>query len=147
MMIKEKVNVLMMGHHVADVYLIRTIISVQEELDIDFEFVESLEQGLHRLRNKKFDALLLDLNLPDSKGIQTLEHVFDTTREIPVIVLSRLQETDLALRAIRMGAQDYLIKNRLTTDNLTRAILCSIERERVNQELAHMTKDILVATN
>lgn len=68
--------------------------------------------GLAGLNNSHFDIVLLDLGLPDTQGIDTLRKVHDKDPEAPIIVLTGLDDQEIATQAIRFGGQDYLIKGR-----------------------------------
>ncbi|MEK7855517.1 MAG: PAS domain S-box protein, partial [Acidobacteriota bacterium] len=96
----------------------------------------NLKDGLRRASTDSIDALLLDLRLPDSTGILTLQKTLGLiSKSIPVIVLTSLDDQDLALEAIREGAQDFLCKGLLNSSILTNAIRNSIERKRIDRML------------
>ncbi len=97
--------------------------------------VESLEEGLNALNNTHFDIILLDLGLPDSDGIETLIEVDKKTPNIPIIVLTGLNNEEIGILAVKMGAQDYLIKKEIDSKLLTRSINYSIERNKIEIEL------------
>ncbi len=97
--------------------------------------VESLEEGLNALNNTHFDIILLDLGLPDSDGIETLVEVDKKTPNIPIIVLTGLNNEEIGILAVKMGAQDYLIKKEIDSKLLTRSINYSIERNKIEIEL------------
>jgi light-regulated signal transduction histidine kinase (bacteriophytochrome) len=97
--------------------------------------VESLEEGLNALKNTHFDIILLDLGLPDSDGIDTLIEVNKKTPNIPIIVLTGLNSEEIGILAVKMGAQDYLIKREIDSKLLTRSINYSIERNKIEIEL------------
>ncbi|MGQ9780126.1 MAG: HD domain-containing phosphohydrolase [Bacillota bacterium] len=97
--------------------------------------VPRLADGMARLAMEGFDLALLDLSLPDSKGIETFLRLQGGAPELPIIVLSGFEDEELALRAVREGAQDYLFKGRIEQDLLVRAIKHAIERKRLEREL------------
>ncbi len=99
------------------------------------ETVEDLSHALERLSKGGLDAVLLDLNLPDSSGLETFEKVQEVYGNIPILILTALQDESLADRAIRMGAQDYLVKGHVDSSLLVRAIRYSIERKRAENAL------------
>lgn len=89
------------------------------------------------LENKpEFDVILLDLNLPDSCGIETYEKIRDRCNDTPIVILSGHE--DLAIRCVSMGAQDYLIKPNFTMDMLSRSLRYAIERDRLMKEKIHI---------
>src|ERR1035437_7578260 len=91
---------------------------------------DRLAEGLEQLRIAPFDAVLLDLDLPDSRGFDTLAAILAQTR-IPVLVLTGLDDESVGLQAIRPGAQDYLVKSRVSDDLLRRSLRYAIERSRL----------------
>lgn len=88
----------------------------------------SLKDAVVIIQNKKVDITLLDLSLPDSDGIETFEKIKQLVDDKPVIILSGITDTQLALDAITMGAQDYLIKGDFDEKLLYKTILYGIER-------------------
>lgn len=89
-----------------------------------------LGEGLERLSAGGVDLILLDLSLPDSAGLDTFLNLYNRAPEVPIVVLTALEDETLALTALRDGAQDYLIKNELNARGLVRAIRYAIERKR-----------------
>ena len=87
------------------------------------------------LREREIDLVLLDLSLPDSFGIHSFRQLKAVVNKIPVIILTHLSDTTLALEAIKEGAQDYLVKGELTESLLVKTIQYSLERERTLENL------------
>lgn len=94
------------------------------------EHVEYLNDALKRVQQKKFDVILLDLNLPDSNGVETFDRLHSVAKDIPIALLSYRADEPLAIRMIKAGAQDYLVKGRMIDGVLPRVIRYSIERKR-----------------
>ena len=92
------------------------------------EAEESLERA-------QFDVVLLDLSLPDARGIEALTRTRKKAPHLPIVVLSGLDDNAVALRAVQMGAQDYLVKGQANASLLIRAIRYAIERQRSEEEL------------
>lgn len=90
-----------------------------------------LDAGLTQLRKGGVDLVLLDLSLPDSRGLETFEQVSVMAPEVPVIVMSSHRDEDLAVTAVRNGAQDYLMKGQVTVESLARSIQYGLERHRL----------------
>jgi DNA-binding response OmpR family regulator len=101
---------------------------------IDLERTATLQEGMDRLGKGGVDVLLLDLKLPDSQGIDTVVRVRECDSEIPIVVLTATGEEEAALRALRAGAQDYLVKTELTGSLLSRVTRYAIERQREKKE-------------
>jgi signal transduction histidine kinase len=100
----------------------------------ELEVVDCLSSGLKRLSEESIDILLLDLILPDSQGLDTFIRVHAQAPQIPIIVLTGLDNEMLAMGALRMGAQDYLIKGQTDSNLLIRTIHYAIERKRAEEE-------------
>ncbi len=99
----------------------------------DLTRARRLASGLKRLAPGKFDVVLLDLSLPDSQGLDTFIKVHTQAPQTPVIVLSDVEDRELALEAMQKGAQDCLVKGELSGSLLARAIRYVIERKRVEE--------------
>jgi diguanylate cyclase (GGDEF)-like protein len=100
------------------------------------DIAASLEKGLQTTARGNVDMILLDLHLPDSKGIETFLKVNRSYPDIPIIILSVLYDDSLALEAVRRGAQDYMFKKELHSDVLLRTIRFGVERHALKQQLA-----------
>lgn len=96
-----------------------------------------LAKGVQRLTDKKFDAVLLDLHLPDSTFMETLPRVVKVAGETPIIVLSALDDRDSTIRAAQDGASDFLNKAHLSSELMARTILSSIERKESEIKIKH----------
>jgi len=116
----------------------------REITDTKFELthVGQLNEAITQLAKFNFDAILLDLSLPDSQGVETLERVLSAAPSLPIIVLTGLKDETIGIEAVRKGAQDYFIKGQTSSDLLVRAINYSIERKRIEEEL-RKTRDEL----
>lgn len=88
----------------------------------------TLEAGIDRLADTDIDVVLLDLGLPDSSGMETLRTMTERVGIAPVIVLTGLRDEQVGVEAIQQGAQDYLVKDEVTSDLLVRSIHHAIER-------------------
>ena len=102
---------------------------------VTLEHVETLKSALDKLQTQRFDAILLDLSLPDSHGLPTLERFANHRPHPPIIVLTGLNDTDTALETLRRGAYDYLLKGQIDGPGLIRAIRYAIERARTDEAL------------
>lgn len=101
----------------------------------DVEAVTSLSAGLERLADGAYDVVLLDLGLPETAGLQTLDRVVAARPDLPVVVLTGLEDSEVAIRAIREGAQDFLVKSDIDGDRLWRAMRYAVERKRIERAL------------
>ena len=103
----------------------------------DIEVVDCVAAACDRLFAERVDCVLLDLGLPDADGLGGLARVRTAALGTPIVVLIGHRDDDLALRAVREGAQDYLVKGDITDTALARALRHGVERARIQAELAH----------
>jgi two-component system, cell cycle sensor histidine kinase and response regulator CckA len=97
--------------------------------------VDRLSAALDRLSREPFDVMLLDLSLPDADGLETVIRAHTQAPKVPIVVLTGHDDEALAVRAVRAGAQDYLVKGRLDGDLLVRSIRYASERGRAVEAL------------
>ncbi len=101
----------------------------------DFKHAESLSAGLEHLNSDEFDVLLLDLNLPDTYGIDTFFKAQKNIPNLPIVILSGAADENAAIEAVHEGAQDYLMKGEVEGRLLARSIFYAIERKHTEEEL------------
>lgn len=99
-----------------------------------------LSGALDQIRRASADAVVLDLNLPDSEGLATLRAVLATAPQMPVVVLTGVADGDIARQALQLGAQDWLIKGDLDPELVQRAVRYAIERKRLTAQLVQAQK-------
>ncbi len=111
-----------------------------------FELIQAarFDQALEHLSNETVDAILLDLSLPDEQGLVALMRAREYAPGIPIVVLTENDE-NLARKAIQMGAQDYLIKERLNKDIVLHSVPCAIERHRMHVQLQQYARELQVS--
>lgn len=130
-MVEEALNVLLIDNDRRVHNLVRDMLAESGDTPFTLECEDSLGTGLERIEARPFDALLLDLNLPDSLGIDTLKAVCTAAPRVPVIVLSSIEDSrQVAPAVLRNGAQDYLVKGNLNGDTLSRSVIFAIERKK-----------------
>jgi two-component sensor histidine kinase len=117
------------------------ILSKSDDLKFDSVSSTTLEDGLTELKNNDFDVLLLDLNLPDCSELDTFNKVSISASSLPIIILTGDDDQQLAIRSLKLGAQDYLIKGQTDNKLLFKSILFSIDRKRLDQELKSALKE------
>ncbi len=96
---------------------------------------ERLEEGLRLLDREEFDIALLDLILPDSRGLETLTRLRAKAPGLPVVVLTNLDQEEIGLEAIAGGAQDFLPKNKVDAGRLRHSIAFALARDRLHRQL------------
>jgi two-component system cell cycle response regulator len=102
------------------------------------EHCDSLAAAFTAVKTESFDVVLLDLNLPDSAALDTLTAFIEQAPELPVIVLTASHSHEVGLRAVKLGAQDFLLKGDFNFLSLDRAIVYSIERHRLQHTLRQL---------
>ncbi|MBX3016080.1 MAG: response regulator [Caldilineaceae bacterium] len=127
-------KVLLIEDNPGDVRLIRAMLAEKGSFFV-LEHVDRLTTGVARLQEQHFDAVLLDLSLPDAQGLDTFDRTATLALNVPIIVLTGFNDETLATAAIHRGAQDYLIKDNVNGDTLVRAIRHAVERHQLLREL------------
>jgi len=135
----QPLHILLIENNPSDAELIRELLSEAtvdtKSAQIYIEQEETLLEGVRRYSENEgtFDIILLDLGLPDSQGLETFTKLVERASHIPIIVLTGLDDVDLAVETVRRGAQDYLVKGHHDGDILLRAIRYAVERKRAEQ--------------
>jgi Serine phosphatase RsbU, regulator of sigma subunit len=138
----ERVKLLLIEDNPSDARLIEVMLDHASNGLFEIEHVERLSAGLQRLTQGGINVILSDLSLPDSEGLNTFARLHAKASEIPIIVLSGLNDTNLALKAVHEGAQDYLIKGEVDGQLLVRAMRYAIERKHMSLQLAHYADEL-----
>jgi len=125
-----------------DVFLIRRCLTSSTNMQIDMDVADTLASALKRLREGTYDVILSDLSLPDSSGMDTFDKVHAANPDVPIIILTGLDDDKAALSAVHQGAQDYLVKSSINDRNLIRVIRYSIERQSLLVQLEHSRNEI-----
>lgn len=99
-------------------------------VDFDLQQAHGLEDGVTKLRDRVFDAILLDVSLSENEGLNTFEAFHSASQATPIVVLTGTHDEVLGLEAVRRGAQDYLVKGHFDGQLLARSICYAIERKR-----------------
>jgi PAS domain S-box-containing protein len=132
---EEVVHVLLVEDNPADSLLIRSMLLESTQESFSFSSAESLAQCFDLVADNTYDIVLLDLTLPDTHGLETFSAVYAKIPDTPIIVLSGLDDETMSIRAVNLGAQDYLVKGQVDQFLLLRAVRYSIERKSVEQKL------------
>lgn len=134
------VRILLIEDNPGDARLIKEYLGEVTGIIFELDLAASLSEGLEHLDGK--DAILLDLALPDSTGLDTFKKIHSLSPAIPIIVLTGTDDDALALKAVHEGAQDYLVKGQVSSQLLGRSIRYAIERKRISEELEALYKQI-----
>ena len=134
-MANNQIHVLLVEDNPGDAALIRGLLAGAKGMSLDLAWVETLSEATRRLSSNGIDLVLLDLNLPDSSGSETLRRVHEAAPGIVVVVLSGFSDEETALRSVQEGAQDYLIKGQVDAGMLVRSIRYALGRGQSQEAL------------
>ena len=134
------IKVLLVEDNDVDADLTQDLLSEWSMEEFQITRARTLAEGFSFLSRERFDAVLLDLSLPDTFGLPTVRQVHAMNPTVPVVVLSGVTDQSLALQAVQQGAQDYLVKGQGHPELLARAIRYAIERKRAEEHLTYLAQ-------
>ena len=135
-MSKERATqLLLVEDNPGDVRLLREMFNEPGSHNIELMFAESMSEAEKHLAERAVDVVVLDLGLPDAKGLGALRRAHAAAPRVPLVVLTGLNDEALAMRALRQGAQDYLVKGSVDAGSIARSIRHAIERKRIEDIL------------
>jgi len=132
---EDKINVLLIEDNPGDARYIKEML---KEVKLDkFNLItkSSLSEGLEEVLQNKTNIILLDLMLPDASGLGTVTILLEKVRDIPIIVLTGRVDEELAIRTLKLGVQDYIIKGNIDSYVIERSITFALERHNVKKEI------------
>ena len=130
------VKILLIEDNPGDARLVEILLEESDFLECSVTNKQSLTEGIEALNNEDFDIVLLDLTLPDSRGFETLQRLIQAHPDVNVIVMTGLSDKVLGLNAVKVGAQDFLMKGGFDSDLLAKTLRYAIERKGVLTKLA-----------
>lgn len=128
-------KILLVEDNPADAYLIRNYLETSKTVSFEVEVASTLAGALERLAEVQTEMILLDLGLPDSKGLLTLDSILSSETNSPIVVLSGMDDEKAAYQAVQQGAQDFLEKGSIDQKGLIRSLVYASERHRLRAEL------------
>ena len=132
----EKINILMVDDDPVACRLVKLILTESRQpVEFVVKSAGTFAEALDALTGHRFDLVLLDLGLPDSEGLHTVDRAYKACPHIPIVVLTGLADEEAGVQAIKKGASDYLVKGKFFRDMLVRTIRYSLERKEVEQQL------------
>lgn len=135
-------QVLLVEDNFGDARLAQELLHESTDFKAEITCVGRINQAIEVLTTQSFDAVLLDLSLPDSKNLDGLLRLQPLTKDTPIIVLTGLIDKAQALEALKYGAQDYLLKGTMNSDALIRVIQYSIERKATEARYRSLVANI-----
>jgi diguanylate cyclase (GGDEF)-like protein len=118
---------------------LRERLSTVRQVDLDIEWAGELSEALARLTEGGIDAILLDLDLPDSSGMVTFERAYAFAPTVPIIVLTAEADEEVGIATVQGGAQDYMVKEEVQASVLARSLRHAIERHRLLSALRSLS--------
>ena len=143
--ISSVLSILIIEDNLGDIRVVQEVLKEALDCRYDIDYCHNLSDGLSAMSKKKFDALILDLRLPDSSDLDTLKIIKSYNPEIPIIVLTIDSNEELGLAAIKVGAQDFFIKGNIQKASLEKSLKFAIERKRLEQKVK-TTEDLFEIT-
>ena len=134
----QQVKVLMVEDNPSDVRMIQRLLSQSSEPSFEIEVSDRVGAGLEHLRSGAVpDVILLDLLLPDSdpEKLDSFHRIHHAAPAVPIIIMTGMGDRAIASRAVRQGAQDFLVKGEVGSDVLLRSIRYAIQRQQAEEEL------------
>jgi two-component system, sensor histidine kinase and response regulator len=135
-------NVLLVEDNLGDVFLIQEQFKSAKTFEYSIVHVDYLHKAITYLEQSPCDVILLDLSLPDSQGIETLKTIAKKALQIPIVILTGTNDEELAIRAVRQGAQDYFVKGQVMGKVLVHALHYAIERKLIEEQLKTRTSQL-----
>src|SRR5919197_363673 len=139
----QSIEVLLIEDNLGDALLIEEILSEVKWFPFTLDRVERLSQGLERMASGTVGVALLDLSLPDSHGLDTVARAQLHSPRVPIVVMTGLDDEQTGIEAVKMGAQDFLVKGQLDGNLLVRSLRYAVERKRAQEQVRrhqeHMT--------
>lgn len=133
------IRVLLVEHDPADLDGLRRAVMQARGGSVELEWVTELGGALERLSKGGVDAVLLDLTLPDSDGIVTFERAYAFAPDVPIVVLTSLDDESVAIATVQGGAQDYLVKSEVGPNMVVKSVRYAIERHRLLSALRSLS--------
>jgi len=140
--LQAKVKILLIEDDIADIELLDAYLSDVENFYYDLTSVHSLEEARGIFENQVFSIVIMDLGLISSKGIDTYRAYKDFKIDLPVLIVTGLDDQETGMQAINEGAQDYLVKGQFDGNTMVQAICYAIARYQIEEKLRVSNKEL-----
>lgn len=134
----KKLNILLIEDNMADARLLQIALDSLEDSHYSVHHVLCMQEANNALEKSRYDIVLTDLSLPDSDGFESIERLLEIDNSLPIVVLSGQDDEAFSLKAVQMGAQDYLIKGIGDGHLINRAIRYAVERKRAERNIQYL---------
>ena len=139
---KQDMTLLVLEDNPDDFFLFREAVESSGEIAPGIRHADRLETALRKAAEEAVDVAVLDLNVPDSFGLETFLTFKESFPRIPCIIMTGIDDLEMALAAVKNGAQDYIRKSDFTPAAIVRTIRYAIERQRLTTELTRTQADL-----
>ncbi|MFN6570236.1 hybrid sensor histidine kinase/response regulator [Dendronalium sp. ChiSLP03b] len=143
-MVASSVKILLIEDNSAEARLLQELLKQAQSKEFSLVHVKRLQAALQELNQDTYDVILLDLTLPDSQGLSSLPRLINHAPSLPIVVLTNTNDEELAIEAVRQGAQDYLLKRQVNVDVLVRSVNYAIERKQVLETLRTVNETLQI---
>lgn len=139
-MFHQPPRILLIEDNPHDAELLEVVLRSEAHAEAHIERAKRLTEALERLRQGAYDLVLLDLTLPDERGLPVFQAVQEAAPHLPIVILTGLADEMLATETVRLGAQDYLVKHEVEGRTLARALTHAMQRKKLQLELEEMQR-------
>ncbi|MDT8287064.1 MAG: response regulator [Elusimicrobiales bacterium] len=139
---KKTLRILLVEDDPDDLALTRRVFGKTKAARMLLTAARSMKEALAAVAKTGFDAIVADLNLPDSRGRDTFDRLVEAAPETPLLLLTVVNDEDMALDLVNQGAQDYIVKGDLSPALLARAVFYAIERKDFNRKQAELVANL-----
>jgi len=136
------IHLLLIEDNPGDALFLRGMLDDQYPGQYTIATAETLSEAKAIIVRQAFDAVLLDLSLPDAQGLETIGRLVEAAPNLPIVVLTGLADEEIAMEAVRRGAQDYLFKGQTDARTVGRVIHYAIDRKRAEEELRAKQREL-----
>ena len=131
----DPIRVFILEDNEDDFFLLKEALEASDEIRVEIFHSERFAPAIRMIEENNIDIVLLDLNLPDSTGLDTFIRLRDRFPLLPTVIFTGHKDHNLAMEAVKKGAQDYLYKGEPSATAIVRTVRYAIERQRLNNEL------------
>ncbi|MEQ8224880.1 MAG: response regulator [Candidatus Eremiobacterota bacterium] len=140
----KPLNILVFRDNAVDVEKLRQMFSEDYEEPFCLKIADNIDEGIQIISQGEIDIILMDLTLSKPLELEKFKKIYNTNQNIPVVILTGLYDKDTAIKALSIGAQDYLPPQNLSSELLCRTIRYALERNRIRLQLREALDNIKI---
>ncbi|MBN2664759.1 MAG: response regulator [Bacteroidales bacterium] len=137
---EKNLNILIIEDNTGDIILLQEYLNSNKLGEFSIFIANTLSQAKNRIKENNLDVILLDLNLPDSNGLQTFIEIEKIANETAIIILTEIDNNEIAVDAVNMGAQDFILKSNISDCFLNKSIKYSYNRQQLQNKANHFSR-------